>query len=59
MGAVDDALGFGFWTDVDKPMASGTVKSSVRSAMQQRGTRLVEERIGIWLDVKHGESVCH
>lgn len=52
--AVDDALGFGFWTEVDKPVAGGTVKSSVRSAMQQRGLKLAEERTGIWLKVPSG-----
>ncbi|KAK0620988.1 hypothetical protein B0T14DRAFT_522527 [Immersiella caudata] len=53
-GVVDDALGFGFWTSIDKPTASGTPKSSVRSAMQQRGARLAEERVGICLDVPDG-----
>jgi hypothetical protein len=53
-GTGDDALGFGFWTDVGRPVAGGTVKSSLRSAMQQRGARLAAERRGIWLGVPSG-----
>lgn len=48
---VDDALGFGFWTDVTKPVAGGTTKSSLQAAMRASGGRLVDGRNGIWLDV--------
>ncbi len=46
-GAVDNALGFSFWTDVEKPIAGRTMKSSVRLEMQQSGVRLAEGRRGI------------
>jgi hypothetical protein len=52
---VDAALGFNFWTDVEKPLAGGTMKSSLKSAMQQRGKRLAEGRGGVWLNLKSGK----
>lgn len=53
--AVDDALGFNFWTDVEKPIAGRTMGSGARLTMQPSVARLAEERRGIWLGAKNGK----
>jgi len=56
-GIADEALGFGVWSDVSSPKTSVAARNTVRLAMQQRESRLAEQRAGIWLNAVNGMPV--